>query len=310
MVVRTTGSTCDVETPDGAVATCRIKGKFRTKGIRTTNPVAVGDIVDFGDPAFDGVALITAIHPRRNYIIRRATNLSKSASILAANVDAVMLVLTLAHPVTSLTFIDRFLASACAYDVPAALIINKTDLLTAPEDREMLDAVAGLYRLLGYPVYLVSAVTDEGMDTLRDVLRDRLTLLSGNSGVGKSSLINRLVPGADVRTAEISAVHDAGTHTTTFSEVFSLPGGGRIIDTPGVRGFGTVDFNAEEVGHYFPEIFDTARGCRFDNCTHTHEPGCAVIRALDEHRIAQSRYNSYLSILDEIREGDKYRKPY
>lgn len=309
-VIRTAGSTCDVLGTDGAVAVCRIKGNFRIKGIRTTNPVAVGDIVDYGDPAFDGVSLIFDIHPRRNYIIRRATNLSKSASILAANLDAVMLVLTLAHPVTSLTFIDRFLASACAYDVPASLIINKTDLLDTSEDRELLDAVAGLYRFLGYPVYCVSTVTGEGLDTLRDVLRDRLTLLSGNSGVGKSSLINRIVPGACARTAAISAVHDSGTHTTTFSEIFELPGGGRIIDTPGVRGFGTVDFAIEEVSHYFPEIFEISRGCRFDNCTHTHEPGCAVLEALEEQRIAQSRYNSYLSILDEIRQGDKYRKPY
>lgn len=310
LVIRNTGSHYVVAPEDGsAEINCKIKGNFRIKGIRTTNPVAVGDRVTVGDPAPDGTAYITAISPRRNYIIRRASNLSKEAHIIAANVDRAMLVATLAHPTTSMNFIDRFLATASAYDVPAILVINKTDLLTEPEDRELLDAVVYLYSSIGYEVATVSAKTGEGMDRLRELLHDRITLVSGNSGVGKTTLINELIPGLDLRTAEISAVHDQGMHTTTFSELFRLPGGGAIIDTPGVRGFGTIDFDKYEVAHYFPELFEESKHCRFGNCTHTHEPGCAVLRAIDEGRIAQSRYASYLSILDDATEG-KYRKPY
>lgn len=310
LVIRNTGSHYVVAPDDGsAEINCKIKGNFRIKGIRTTNPVAVGDRVTVGDPAPDGTAYITAIAPRRNYIIRRASNLSKEAHIIAANVDRAMLVATLAHPTTSTNFIDRFLATASAYDVPAILVINKTDLLTEPEDRELLDAVVYLYSSIGYEVATVSAKTGEGMDRLRELLRDKITLVSGNSGVGKTTLINELIPGLDLRTAEISAVHDQGMHTTTFSELFRLPGGGAIIDTPGVRGFGTIDFDKYEVAHYFPELFEESKHCRFGNCTHTHEPGCAVLRAIDEGRIAQSRYASYLSILDDATEG-KYRKPY
>ncbi len=310
LVIRNTGSHYVVAPDDGsAEINCKIKGNFRIKGIRTTNPVAVGDRVTVGEPAPDGTAYITAIAPRRNYIIRRASNLSKEAHIIAANVDRAMLVATLAHPTTSTNFIDRFLATASAYDVPAILVINKTDLLTEPEDRELLDAVVYLYSSIGYEVATVSAKTGEGMDRLRELLHDRITLVSGNSGVGKTTLINELIPGLDLRTAEISAVHDQGMHTTTFSELFRLPGGGAIIDTPGVRGFGTIDFDKYEVAHYFPELFEESKHCRFGNCTHTHEPGCAVLRAIDEGRIAQSRYASYLSILDDATEG-KYRKPY
>lgn len=310
LVIRNTGSHYVVAPDDGsAEINCKIKGNFRIKGIRTTNPVAVGDRVTVGEPAPDGTAYITAIAPRRNYIIRRASNLSKEAHIIAANVDRAMLVATLAHPTTSTNFIDRFLATASAYDVPAILVINKTDLLTEPEDRELLDAVVYLYSSIGYEVATVSAKTGEGMGRLRELLHDRITLVSGNSGVGKTTLINELIPGLDLRTAEISAVHDQGMHTTTFSELFRLPGGGAIIDTPGVRGFGTIDFDKYEVAHYFPELFEESKHCRFGNCTHTHEPGCAVLRAIDEGRIAQSRYASYLSILDDATEG-KYRKPY
>ncbi len=310
LVIRNTGSHYVVAPDDGsAEINCKIKGNFRIKGIRTTNPVAVGDHVTVGDPAPDGTAYITAISPRRNYIIRRASNLSKEAHIIAANVDRAMLVATLAHPTTSTNFIDRFLATASAYDVPAILVINKTDLLTEPEDRELLDAVVYLYSSIGYEVATVSAKTGEGMDRLRELLHDKITLVSGNSGVGKTTLINELIPGLDLRTAEISAVHDQGMHTTTFSELFRLPGGGAIIDTPGVRGFGTIDFDKYEVAHYFPELFEESKHCLFGNCTHTHEPGCAVLRAIDEGRIAQSRYASYLSILDDATEG-KYRKPY
>lgn len=310
LVIRNTGSHYVVAPDDGsAEINCKIKGNFRIKGIRTTNPVAVGDRVTVGEPAPDGTAYITAIAPRRNYIIRRASNLSKEAHIIAANVDRAMLVATLAHPTTSTNFIDRFLATASAYDVPAILVINKVDLLADEEDRELLDAVVYLYSSIGYEVATVSAKTGEGMDRLRELLHDRITLVSGNSGVGKTTLINELIPGLDLRTAEISAVHDQGMHTTTFSELFRLPGGGAIIDTPGVRGFGTIDFDKYEVAHYFPELFEESKHCRFGNCTHTHEPGCAVLRAIDEGRIAQSRYASYLSILDDATEG-KYRKPY
>lgn len=310
IVIRNTGAHYVVAPEDGSPeVNCKIKGNFRIKGIRTTNPVAVGDHVTVGEPAPDGTAFITAITPRRNYIIRRASNLSKESHIIAANLDRALLVATLAHPTTSTNFIDRFLATASAYDVPAILVLNKVDLLTDDEDRELLDAVAYLYRSIGYEVAVVSAKTGEGLDKLRELLRDKITLVSGNSGVGKSTLINELIPGLDLRTAEISAVHDQGMHTTTFSELFRLPGGGAIIDTPGVRGFGTIDFDKYEVAHYFPDLFAESKHCRFGNCTHTHEPGCAVLEAIEEGRIAQSRYASYLSILDDANEG-KYRKGY
>jgi len=310
-VIRNTGSQYIVRLDSGAELHCKVKGNFRIKGLRTTNPVAVGDRVDTGEPGQDGVAFITAVLPRQNYIIRRSTNLSKAAHIIAANIDCAILVATLVHPATPLTFIDRFLATAEAYNVPAALVINKIDLLPDAEDRELLDAVLGLYRSIGYGAVGISAETGEGMDKLSEILAGKTSLISGNSGVGKTTLINALIPGLNLRTGEISAAHDTGMHTTTFSEMFSLPGGGEIIDTPGIRGFGTVEFKPEEVGHYFPEIFRLSEQCRFGNCTHTHEPGCAVLEALDEHRIAQSRYTSYLSILEETREGaDKYRKPF
>ena len=311
-VIRNTGSAYLVRADaDGSEVPCRIKGNFRIKGIRTTNPVAVGDRVVYGGQGPDGVALITAIEPRRNYIIRRASNLSKAASIIAANVDLALLVVTLSHPVTSTTFIDRFLASATAYGVPAAIAVNKIDILEQEEDGvEYLEAVLNLYRSIGYPALALSARTGSGMDELRAMLRDKTTLLSGNSGVGKSTIINALVPDVSVKTAEISEANDSGMHTTTFSEMYDLPGGGHIIDTPGVRGFGTVEFDRAEVGHFFPEIFAESAACRYGDCTHTHEPGCAVRAALEENRIAQSRYNSYLSILEELDEDSKYRKPF
>lgn len=311
IVVRNTGSSYIVETDAGESLVCRVKGNFRIKGIRTTNPVAVGDRVEVV-PSADDAHYIVAVEPRRNYIIRRASNLSKESHILAANIDQALLVATLREPETPLTFIDRFLATAEAYGVRALLIINKCDLWDEG-DLELAEAVANLYDGIGYKTMFVSATTGEGLDALCEVTRDRVSLLAGNSGVGKSSLINRLVPGADLRTASISDVHHTGMHTTTFSEMLSLPYGGKIIDIPGVRGFGTIDMEPAEVSHYFPEIFRYGRECRYSDCRHTGEPGCAVIEALDNQLIAQSRYTSYLSILEDAMGdagSDKYRKPF
>lgn len=319
MVVRNTGSSFIVLSEDGREVDARIKGSFRLKGIRTTNPVAVGDKVCIAVNA-DGTAYITNINERRNYIIRRASNLSKEASILAANVDQACLVITLTHPTTSTTFVDRFLATCEAYDVPAVIVINKIDLLGCSSTDELVDdedeseldlleAVEYLYRSIGYRVLAVSAKNGEGMDKLRDELSGKISLVAGNSGVGKSTLINDLIPGLELRTGAISDVHDTGMHTTTFSEMYRMPLGGWLIDTPGVRGFGTIEFDEHEVSHFFPEIFKLSKECRYADCTHTHEPQCAVLKALSENRIAQSRYNSYLSILEDC-DPDKYRKPF
>ncbi|MBD5266861.1 MAG: ribosome small subunit-dependent GTPase A [Bacteroides sp.] len=308
LIIRNTGSWYVVHTEDGNDVNCKVKGNFRLKGIRTTNPVAVGDRVEISiNP--DGNAFITAIEPRENYIIRRASNLSKESHIIAANIDRAFLVVTLFHPVTSTTFIDRFLATAEAYRVPVTIVINKIDLLDSDEEKEYLEAVTYLYRSIGYDVMEVSAAHGDGVDELRGKLSGKVSLFSGNSGVGKSTLINALMPGLELRTAEISENHDTGMHTTTFSEMFPLPEGGWIIDTPGVKGFGTIDFEKNEIAHFFPEIFEKSHDCRYNNCTHTHEPGCAVLDALENNLIAQSRYNSYLSILDDTN-PDKYRKPF
>ncbi len=310
LVVRNTGSWY-VVMPDDAperLINCKIKGNLRLKGFRCTNPVAVGDRVSL-DVKPDGTAFIVAIEPRRNYIIRRASNLSKEFQIIASNLDQALLVVTLTQPETSTTFIDRFLATAEAYRVPTVLAINKTDLLDDAEGRELIEAVAGLYRHIGYEVITLSTLTGEGLDELKQALLGKTTLLSGNSGVGKSSIINRILPEARLRVGDISQVHHTGMHTTTFSEMLALPDGGWLIDTPGVKGFGTIDFEREEVAHFFPEIFETARDCRYGNCTHTHEPGCAVRDAVEQHLISESRYASYLSILDDSN-PDKYRKPF
>lgn len=309
-IVRNTGSSYIARSEnDGSEVKCLVKGNFRIKGLRTTNPVAVGDHVRLGTPGPDGTAYVEEVLPRRNAIIRRSGKLSKAAHIIAANIDCAVLVATLAHPTTSFTFIDRFLATAQAYGVEAVIAFNKADLLQGDaEDREYLEAALHLYRTIGYTAIAVSARTGMGIDSLREVLRGRISLFSGNSGVGKTTLINVLVPGLDLRTAPISEAHDTGMHTTTFSEMYALPGGGDIIDTPGVRGFGVYDFDREQVGHYFPEIFAASRLCRFDNCTHTHEPGCAVVDDVEKGYIAQSRYNSYLSILEETEKpNEKYR---
>lgn len=310
LIIKNTGSWYVARTDDGTEIDCKIKGNFRLKGIRSTNPIAVGDRVNISVNE-SGTAFITDILPRKNYIIRRASNLSKESHILASNLDQALLIVTLSHPTTSLTFIDRFLATAEAYRVPAIIVINKIDLLTEPEDIELLDAVSYLYKSIGYKVVTISAKTGDGIDALRSLLRGKTALISGNSGVGKTTLINDLIPGLDLRTAAISEVHDTGTHTTTFSEMFQLPGddGGYLIDTPGVRGFGTIEMDEYEASHFFPEIFKIGADCRFNNCTHTHEPHCAVIKALEDGLIAQSRYTSYLSILEDSN-PDKYRKPY
>lgn len=308
IVIRNTGSSYMVRLAGGETVPCRVKGNFRIKGIRTTNPVAVGDVVNVSKAA-DDADYITAIEPRRNYIIRRASNLSKESHILAANLDLAALVISLREPSTPTTFIDRFLATAEAYSVPAMLILNKSDIWDE-DDLELAEGISYLYNTIGYPVVKVSAQTGEGIDELRGLLKDKVTLLAGNSGVGKSSLINALVPEAGLKTGKVSDIHHQGMHTTTFSEMVDLPGGGELIDVPGIRGFGTIDFKAEEVSHYFPEIFKASEGCRYGNCKHTGEPGCAVVCALKDHLISESRYSSYLSILDEIENPEKYRKPF
>lgn len=304
LVVKSTGSSFFVKTDDGQFYECRVKGNFRIKGIKSTNPVAVGDRVSF-DVMPDGIGWITQIEDRRNYIVRRPANLSKQLHIIAANLDQLLLVVTINHPETSTVFIDRVLATAEAYRVPATLVINKIDLYT-DEEKEYLEALRHLYQTIGYPSICVSAQTGEGIELLKEAMRGKTSLLSGNSGVGKSSLINSLAASNIARTGSISDAHNKGMHTTTFSEMFELGEESYLIDTPGIKGFGTIDFQKEEVDHYFPEIFRHSADCKFSNCMHLKEPGCAVRTALENHEISESRYNSYLSILEDCEEG-KYR---
>ncbi len=307
LVIKNTGSWYTVKTDGGQLIESKIKGNFRLKGIRSTNPVAVGDHVELITNQ-EGTAFISSIEDRRNYIIRKSPNLSKQSHILAANVDQALLVVTVNYPQTSTTFIDRFLASAEAYRVPVVLVFNKRDILSGEELRYE-DMMRQLYETVGYQCIEISAATGEGTEQLLPVIKDKISLLSGNSGVGKSTLINQLVPDADQRTAEISNAHNTGMHTTTFSEMIELPGGGYIIDTPGIKGFGTFDIEKEELTGYFKDIFHFSKDCRFSNCTHTHEPGCAVIKAVEDHYIAASRYQSYLSMLED-KDENKYREAF
>jgi ribosome biogenesis GTPase len=312
LVIKNTGYWYTVLTDEGGTVDCKIKGNFRLKGIRSTNPVAVGDRVTI-QPNQEGTAFITDIEDRRNYIIRKSQNLSKQSHILAANVDQAVLVVTINYPETSTTFIDRFLASAEAYSVPVILAFNKRDLLSA-EELHYQDMMMQLYDTIGYKCLSISATENIGIDKLTTLLQGKITLFSGNSGVGKSTLLNAILPNANLRTSEISDAHNTGMHTTTFSEMLPLlkdttENNGWVIDTPGIKGFGTFDMEPEEICSYFKEIFKFSKDCRFNNCTHTHEPGCAVIQAIEDHYIALSRYNSYLSMLNDKEEG-KYRAPY
>ena len=307
LVVKNTGSWYQVKTDDGRWIETKLKGNFRLKDIRSTNPVAVGDFVKIEENP-EGTAFIYEIEERKNYIIRRSSNLSKQSHIIAANLDQAFLIATVNYPITTTTFIDRFLATTEAYQIPATLFFNKIDRYGA-EDNEYLDALIHLYETIGYKCYKMSTTKDENLSFLTDLLKDKVTLFSGHSGVGKSTLINRLIPGVRQKTQEISAYHNKGMHTTTFSEMIELPEGGYIIDTPGIKGFGLFDMEEGEISHYLPEVFKIAKNCRFHNCTHRREPDCAVREAVVDHLISDSRYRSYLSMLDD-KNDPKYREAF
>ena len=300
LIIKNTGSDYVVRSSDGSNSVCRVKGSFRIKGIKSTSPVTVGDRVEFDDTGY-----ITELHERKNYIVRKPTNLSKQLHIIAANLDQAILIITIKNPVTSTTFIDRFLATAEAYHIPTILVFNKIDLLNA-EDETYLNAFIHLYESIGYQCLKMTATQGNGIAELQNTLAGKISLLSGNSGVGKSTIINQIVPNSSAKTGEISNSHHKGMHTTTFSEMYEISTDTFLIDTPGIKGFGMVDMNEEEIGHFFRDIFEASKNCRFNNCSHRHEPGCAVLQAVNEHRIATSRYESYLSILEDITEG-KYR---
>ena len=298
-VVRATGSWYDV-LHDGETVRCRIRGRLRLKGVRSTNPVVVGDEVAC-EADEGGDYVIADILPRRNYVIRRASNLSKESHIIAANVDRALLVVTLRAPETATEFVDRFLVTCEAYKVPVTILLSKLDL----QDAEAVAEFRAVYEGAGYRVLEVSVREGRGVEEVRELLAGRTTLVSGNSGVGKSTLIQAIDPSLDIRTGEISESHHKGRHTTTFSTMYPLAGGGAVIDTPGIKGFGLIDIDEAELWHYFPEMMRVAPACRFYNCTHTHEPGCAVTEAVKAGEIAWPRYESYLKIRDE---DEKYRK--
>ncbi len=305
LVMRSTGSWYQVLTSDKAILDCRIKGKFRLEGLRTTNPVVVGDNVGFEDMS-DGSGIIRTIEPRRNYIVRKSVNLSHRAHIIAANVDRAYLIVTLAAPATSAEFIDRFLVAAEANHIPVTIIFNKVDVYSS-DNIESLASWSSTYTDIGYPCMTVSAFDSEDVNRFRRALTDKVNLLSGHSGVGKSTLINAVEEGLMLKTGEISELHQEGTHTTTFAEIFPLSSGGFIIDTPGIKGFGIIDIDKEEIAHYFPEMHTLRSQCKFNNCVHINEPKCAVKDALGKGEIAASRYRSYLSIYS-VEQDDDYRR--
>ncbi|MBN2167394.1 MAG: ribosome small subunit-dependent GTPase A [Marinilabiliaceae bacterium] len=304
IVIKSTGSWYVVQLVDGTLKNCRIKGKMRIEDIKSTNPVAVGDFVSVQDEDEQDSGVITSIKERKNYIVRRSTNLSKQSHIIAANIDQAILVITLNYPVTTRVFIDRFLASAEAYRIPVVLVFNKIDRFDRRHLIE-LDELKSIYENIGYKTLLVSAKKQEDISDFRDLLKDKKSVIAGHSGVGKSTLVNRIEPGLNLKTAEISASHHSGKHTTTFAEMHRLSMGGYIIDTPGIRGFGLYDIEKTELHHFFIEIFTASANCQYNNCTHVHEPGCAVKEAVDNKIIAKSRYDSYLSIL--LNKDEKYR---
>jgi ribosome biogenesis GTPase len=306
-VIKNTGSFYQVKTEDGRVVDTKLKGNFRLKDIQSTNPVSVGDYVLIEENS-EGTTFIYEIEDRKNYIVRRSPNLSKQSHIIASNLDQAFLVATVNYPITTPTFIDRFLATTEAYRIPTSIIFNKIDRYSH-NDKEYLDALINLYESIGYPCHTISAKGEGDLSFLTDLLKDKVTLFSGHSGVGKSTLINRLVPGTRQKTQEISEYHNKGIHTTTFSEMIELPEGGYIIDTPGIKGFGVFDMEGVEISHYFPEIFQFSDRCKFNNCSHRKEPGCAVIEAVNDHYISESRYRSYLNILEDKNEN-KYREAF
>lgn len=302
IVIESTGSRYKVMSDDGVIMDCRIRGRLRLRDSRTTNPVAVGDRVAVERGA-DGETVIMEIEPRMNYLIRRSSNLSKESHIIAANIDRAFIVATLHSPTTSNEFIDRFLVTCEAYSIPAAIILNKSDMLEGME--EAVGEFKSVYGSAGYKVFEVSAINGQGLCRINECLKDKTTLLTGNSGVGKSTLIKALEPSIDIRIGEISKYHKKGMHTTTFARMYPLSQGGYIIDTPGIKGFGLLDIGSGEVFRYFPEFMNLAPQCQYYNCTHTHEPGCAVREAVELGDVSLSRYVSYLKLLDE---DDKYRK--
>jgi ribosome biogenesis GTPase len=303
-VIKNTGNTYLVRTVHGSDVVCKAKGNFRLQEIRSTSPVVVGDMVLL-DLNHDGSAFITDIEKRKNYIVRKASNLSRHAHILAANIDLALLCITVRYPETTTVFIDRFLVTAEAYSVPVVLVFNKIDLYNE-EDVAYLDGLIHLYNVIGYRCVKSSLVTGEGVQEIKEITKEKIILLAGHSGVGKSSIINALKAENVQRVGEISGYHQKGMHTTTYSEMIELNNGGFVIDTPGIKGFGTIDMVPAEVSHYFPEIFKTSQHCRFYNCLHVNEPGCAVLKAVEDHYISESRYHSYLNILEDITDG-KYR---
>ncbi|MBE0675084.1 MAG: ribosome small subunit-dependent GTPase A [Bacteroidales bacterium] len=304
IVVKSTGKRYTVLTSDGTIVSCTIKGKFRVKDIRTTNPVAVGDNVYFEIAGDESSAVITRLGKRRNYIIRKSSNLSREAQIIAANIDQAIIMVSLVNPETPVEFIDRFLVTAEAYSVPAVIIFNKIDL-HGQDDDDKLHYYKWLYEGIGYSTLSISVENRINIESLHDLLRGKTSLLAGNSGVGKTSLLNLLNPALKLKTEEISHYHKQGKHTTTFPEMHKMPFGGSVIDTPGIRGFGVIDLEKGETYHFFPEIFRIAAACRFHNCLHINEPGCAVISALETGAVTWSRYRSYLSIMEN--DDSKYR---